>query len=66
MMLAAGVECSAKIAMRPLCVRHGTTDLLLDIDQAQRICLTRLAMPTFQSHEFSPHDGVIEIAWNNR
>jgi hypothetical protein len=62
MMLAAGVECSAKIAMRILRACRGATGLLPDIDQARRIFLMQLAMYIFRSHAFFPHDVVIEIA----
>jgi hypothetical protein len=65
MMLAAGVEYSAKIAMRTLRARRDATGLLPDIDQTRCIFLIRPAMHILRSHAFFPHGVVIDITMNN-
>ena len=61
-MLAAGVECSEKIAMTPLPACRSTTGLLPERDQARSIFVMRAAMHIFRSRAFFLHGGVIEAA----
>ena len=61
-LLAKGVECSAKIAMTALRAWRYATGLLPDLDQAQRIFLMWGAMHIFPSLAFKLHDVAIEAA----